>query len=212
MKRCLLLVFILAFLLSPALFAADEIENLVKGGDFEEDIDMSNWTAFSSGPATMSIVRDKKEAAVGEASVFVEVTGVDPAKTSNPQFRQLPYGTAMSVEKGKTYTLSMSLKAEEPRNIQMMIFREVPSYEVRITKTINVGTEWEEFWVTGAMPEDSLVAIRLLNAGSGKISYWVDNVRFYEGEYVPTFIEEEKAVMMTGDKLPATWAGIRSRY
>lgn len=212
MKRCFLLSFVFVFMLTSVLAVADddEIENLVKGGDFEDDADMTNWSAFSSGGATIVMERDNKEAAVGDVSVMLEVTGVDAASPWNPQFRQLPYGTAMTIEEGMTYTLSMFMKADKPRDIQMLIFREVPSYEVRFSKTVNLGTEWEEYWVTGTAPEDSQVAMKLLNAGAGKGFYWVDGIRFYEGEYVPTF-EEEKAVALSESKLSTTWGAIRSR-
>ncbi|MFC1715563.1 carbohydrate binding domain-containing protein [Candidatus Poribacteria bacterium] len=206
------MVVLVAWLLSSSLsFADEEIENLVKGGDFEEDIDMSHWAAFSSGAATITMEKDKKESAVGEASLFIDVTGIDPAKTWNPQFRQLPYGTAMSVEKGETYTLSMFLKAEEQRNIQLLVFQEVPSYVVRLTKTVTVGTEWEEYWVTSMIPESSLVAMKLLNAGAGKGRYWMDGVRFYEGEYVPTEIGGPQIAVDSRSKFTTTWGSIKAQ-
>jgi len=199
---------LMAWALSSSLFAADEeIVNLVIGGDFEEDIDMTHWTV--NGDAAIEM--DKKEAAVGDASLFFEINGIDPNKGWQPQFRQLPWAIAMAVEKGKTYTLSVFLKAESNREIQIIVFYDPGDVRV-ISENVLVGTEWEEYSFTSEWPETTLVGIRFLNAGAGKISYWVDCVRFYEGEYVPTEIEGEKAVVGSSDKLITAWGDIKAKY
>jgi len=201
------MVILMAWLLiSNLAFAADEIENLVIGGDFEEDIDMTHWTV--NGDATIEM--DKKEAAVGDASLFFEINGIDPDKAWQPQFRQVPYGTAMAVEKD-TYTLSVFLKAESNRDIQIVVWYD-PGDERVISEWVGIGTEWEEYSFTAEWPKATLAGIRFLNAGAGKISYWVDCVRFYEGEYVPTEIEDEKAVVDSSNSLITAWASIKAQY
>ena len=202
---------LMAWALISSLFAADdEIVNLVIGGDFEQDTDMSNWSLHAAGGAA-TMERDKKESAVGDVSLMYEVDKIDPAAVWNPQFRQAPYGTAMTVQKG-TYTLSVSLKAEVASGVLMMIFSEVPAYTIRFQKNVSIGTDWEEHWVTGTVPEDAQVAIRFTTF-SNECIYWFDNLRFYEGEYVPTELDDvERAVGTIRDKLSTIWGEVKVQY
>jgi hypothetical protein len=204
------MVILMAWALSSSLFAADEeIVNLVIGGDFEEDNDMNNWSLHAAGGAA-TMERDKKESAVGDVSLMYEVDKIDPAAVWNPQFRQSPYGTAMTAEKG-TYTLSVFLKAEVASSVLMMIFSEVPAYTIRFQKNLSIGTDWEEYWATGTVPEDAQVAIRFTTF-SNECIYWFDNLRFYEGEYVPTETEGEKSVVVSSDKVITAWGDIKAKY
>jgi len=202
---------LMAWALSSSLFAADEeIVNLVIGGDFEADTDMSNWSLHAAGGAA-TMERDKKESAVGNVSLMYEVDKIDPAAVWNPQFRQSPYGTAMTAKKG-TYTLSVFLKAEAASSVTMMIFSEVPAYTIRFQKNISIGTDWEEYWATGTVSEDAQVAIRFTTF-SNECIYWFDNLRFYEGEYVPTELDDvQKAVVTIRNKLSTTWGEVKVQY
>lgn len=202
------MVILMAWVLSCNLAIADEIENLVIGGDFEEDADLTHWTV--NGDATIEI--DDETAAVGDASLFFEINGLDPDKAWQPQFRQVPWATAMMVEKGKTYTFSVFLKAESNRDIQILVFYDPGDVRV-IDEWQPIGTEWEEYSFTAEWPESTLMGIRFVNAGAGKISYWVDGIRFYEGEYVPTELNgAQKAVVTPRSKLATTWGEVKARY
>ena len=211
------MVVIMAWVLSSSLaFADEEIENLVIGGDFEENADLTHWTLFLGGAAaTMEI--DKKEAAVGDASVFVDITGVDPAGPGEPQFRQAgAWGATIALESGVTYTASLFLKAEAERSIWMEVFSHTEGYVSRSSSVFRFGTEWEEYWDTFTMPNDASdlsVGIRWTNQGAGKISYWLDGIRFYEGEYVPTELDDvQKAVVTIRNKLSTTWGEVKAQY
>jgi len=69
--------------------AAAEIENLARGGDFEDgDIDKAKWNLNlgNAGVGTMSI--DKKQAAIGKMSLFISGIGFAAAESWKPQIDQ----------------------------------------------------------------------------------------------------------------------------
>ena len=205
------MVILMAWLLSSSLVVADEeIENLVIGGDFEEDADLTHWKV-AQGQAVVSIeIEDDEEAAVGDASLLFKIEKLDPDIGYNPILWQKP-DTPIMVKKGEIYTLSMFLKAEKERKVEIIVFYRKPP-EVRvIDERPLVGTEWNEYSFTFEMPETANAGVRFLNAGAGDISYWLDAVRFYAGEYVPTEIEGEKAVVASSNSLTTTWASIKAQ-
>ena len=201
------MVIIMACLLSSSLAVADEIENLAKGGDFENDGDIAQWS-FEDSAAIMTI--DKKEAAVGERSLFVEIDHVLPDMSWEPQVHQ----TGFTFEGGQTYTLSSWFKAEEQRQIRLCIGEAGDPWGTWLSKTVNVGTEWEEFWTTGVMPVEVPVG-RITparnNAGFSDVNYWMDDIKFYEGEYVATEIEVDKVAVFSRSTLATTWSKVKTQ-
>jgi len=183
---------------------AQEVENLAKGGDFEEADEMAQWNLNlgNAGVGTMEI--DKEEAAVGEASLFISGIGFDAAENWKPQIDQ---GNIDILEDG-VYTISAFLKAEEPRQVGMYAELQVDPWTKSPSGVANVVTEWKEFWATG-LPAAAAVGIGFSNSGS-KVNYWIDGVRFYPGEYVPTGGIQE--AVAPGNKLTTTWGRIRTVY
>lgn len=184
--------------------AAEEIENLARGGDFENDADLGQWSFWRDGGAATFTI-DEKNAAIGKASAFMDITKASPPEPWAPGLTQLPF----NIKKGKTYTFSAFLKAEKNRELVLEVrFHGNGQTPQFLNKRVTVGTEWEEQWGTFTAQESSSpVGILFVNTGS-KVSYWIDGVRFYEGEYVPTK-PGEKAVTSI-DKLAATWAIIKN--
>ena len=201
------MVIIMAWLISSSLAADDDIENMIRGGDFENDGDIAQWT-FEDSAASMTV--DRNEAAVGDRSLFVEINELLPDMSWEPQVHQ----TGHTFEGGQTYTLSAWYKAEEQRLLRMCIGQANDPWGTWLNKTFNVGTEWEEFWTTGAVPEDVEVG-RITparnEAGFTDINYWVDDVKFYEGEYVPTEVDGEKAAVSSRSTLATTWGDVKAR-
>jgi len=209
MKWMFLLIGIVVFLVclpnsNPAIAQDDEVENLARGGDFENVTDMSEWNLNlgNAGVGTMEI--DKHEAVVGEACLYVSGINFDAAENWKPQIDQ---GGFEILEDG-VYTISAFLKAEEPRQVGMYAELQVDPWTKSPSGTANVGTEWEEFWATG-LPAAASVGIGFSNRGS-KVNYWIDGVRFYPGEYVPTDIEGFQKAVTPGSKLTTTWGSIRT--
>ena len=76
-------------------------------------------------------------------------------------------------------------------------------------KNITIGPEWTEYWVTGSPAQDMAVQISVCDTGLIG-HYWLDNVKFYVGEYVPTDLDENQHGAALG-KLSTTWASIKTQ-
>jgi hypothetical protein len=199
------MVFLLVIGFSLAAVAA-EIENLARGGDFEEgDIDRAKWNLNlgNAGVGVMAI--DKKAAAIGNMSLFISGIGFDPAESWKPQIDQ----AGMQILAAGVYTLSAFIKAEKPRKVGMYVEIPVNPWTKVPDVVVNVTTEWAEYFATG-IPPGGTVTIGFKNEGE-KPSYWIDGVRFYAGKYVPTEIGGVVKSVTDHDKLTSTWANIKAR-
>jgi len=186
--------------------AAAEIENLARGGDFEDgDIDKAKWNLNlgNAGVGTMSI--DKKQAAIGKMSLFISGIGFAAAESWKPQIDQ---GNIDILEEG-VYTISAFLKAEAPRKVGMYVEIPVDPWTKVPDQVMNVTTEWVEYSATGVPPGGGVV-IGFKNEGE-KTSYWIDGVRFYAGKYVPTDVGGVKISVASENKLATTWANVKTR-
>ncbi len=185
----------------------DEIENLIRGGDFEgKDADKSLWTLQVEGQAACTLTIDKKEAADGKVSLFVDIASFDKAASWVPWVWQ-----TYTIEKGNTYTLSAFLKAEKERNVVLNVRDLVAPKQEHFEKTVLLGTEWQEYWATFTAPKDVEVKVGFRFGGSD-VNCWVDGIRFYEGEYVPTEIEGQKISVVSENALTTTWGQIKAQY
>jgi hypothetical protein len=207
-RRLLAGMFALMLCLSSLYLALadEEIENMARGGDFEEPTDREQWrlNLGNNGVGTMTV--DDKEAAIGKCSLFIDGISFAADESWKPQIDQ----TNVQVLEDGEYTLSAFLKAEEPRPVGMYSEIPVDPWTKIPNKVVNVGTEWEEYWATG-VPPAGIVTIGFKNEGS-KISYWIDGVRFYSGEYIPTEIEGQRIAVSPGSKVATTWSSIRAQY
>jgi len=50
-------------------------------------------------------------------------------------------------------------------------------------KVIAIGTEWKEQWGTFTALQDAEVKIQPARNTCSDINYWLDGIRFFEGEY-----------------------------
>jgi hypothetical protein len=205
--RCLLtsVVFLVVCTLSVGLAVDDEIEDLIRGGDFEEGFaDKDLWTLQIEGVAACILTIDKQESVSGKASLFVEVTSIDNAAPWVPWIWQTHI-----IEKGVTYTLSVFLKAEEERNVVLNVRDLNAPKQEHFEKTVLVGTEWQEYWATFTSPKD--VEAKVGVRGGPAINYWIDLIKFYEGEYVPTEIDGQRIAVSPRSRLATVWGALKAR-
>lgn len=182
-----------------------EIENMARGGDFENgDADKALWELQLEGLAFATLTIDKKEPAIGEACLFVEVMSIDNAADFVPWVWQ-----TQIVENGETYTLSLFLKAEEKRNIDLSIRDLNAPKQEHVIQTVLIGIDWAEYWTTFTAPKD--VEVKVGVRGGPDVSFWMDGVRFYVGEYEPTEFGGPKIAVAPMGKLAATWASIKTQ-
>ena len=207
--KCLLLLaatFVLAIGFGVAV-AAGEIENLARGGDFENPEDIAQWGLWKAAATQGNMKIDKKNAAIGEASLYVFDIILDPLDKWKPNIVQVDI---FILEKKKIHTYSAFLKAEKPRKLRMTFIDHINEpWPLGPDKIFEVGTEWQEYSVT-SVPVPLAGSLQISNAPDGsRVNYWIDGVRFYRGEFQPTI--PPKAVSAT-DKLTTTWGTIKAQY
>jgi hypothetical protein len=200
------LVFLTAYIFSSgSVLSDDEIVNLVPSGDFESEADKAEWRLnLADAQATMEL--DKKDAAIGESSLFIDGIVLDPARSWKPQIDD---GLIPITENG-VYTFSAFLKAEEQRDVGMYAEIPVDPWTKSPNKTVTVTTEWVEYWATDVPPGPES-RLGFANQGS-TVSYWIDGIRFYPGEYVPTEIDDgPKIAVKPAGKLATAWGELKQR-
>jgi hypothetical protein len=199
------IIILISGLMGLSMAYGAEIKDMAKGGDFENgDVDKGFWTLQIEGQAAATITIDKKESVIGKASLFVEVLKIDNAATWVPWVWQ-----TQNVENGKTYTLSLFLKAKEKRSIDLSI-RDLNAPKVEhVIQTVSIDTEWAEYSSTFTAPKD--VELKVGVRGGPAISFWIDSVKFYEGKYVPTQVGSPKIAVAPMSKLATTWASIKAQ-
>ena len=199
------LVFLIACILnSGPVLSDDEIVNLVPSGDFESEADKAEWRLnLADAQATME--RDNKDAAIGKSSLFIDNIVLDPARSWKPQIDN----GLTPITEGGVYTFSAFLKAEEPRNVGMYAEIPVDPWTKSPNEVAAVGTEWKEYWATGVPPGPES-RLGFSNQGS-EVSYWIDGIRFYPGEYVPTEIGGIIIAVKPAGKLASAWGELKQR-
>ena len=187
--------------------SAQEIENLARGGDFETPDDMAQWGLWKAAATQGNMKIDKKNAAIGVASLYVFDIVLDPADKWKPNIVQVD---VFILEKQKLHTFSAFLKAENARKLRMTFIDHINEpWPMGPDKIFDVGTEWKEYWVT-SVPVALAGSLQITNAPDGsRVNYWIDGVRFYSGEFQPTI--PPRAVSIT-DKLTTMWGTIKTRY
>lgn len=204
--RLTLALFLLAFSIVIGINAqAGEVKNLIRNGDFEEGT--IEWELRTSEGAVARMQEAKGEGIKGISCVFIDIDAV-PGKT---YWHLALYQEGHQLEKNKTYTFSFWAKAEETRPAVCYLEQTVDPFDEYGRKVIEINEEWQEYWTTfiASLSEGVWPRIAL---GESNVSVWVDNVRFYEGEYV----EEEglgtQKAVDPGGRFLISWAKIKKLY
>ena len=187
---------------------ADEVENLLINGDFEAGT--AEWSLELRQGALAEMTVDKNESIKGEQSLFIDIdklAGVDYCI----MLRQL-----YSIQKaGGDYTFCVWAKCEEKavRTIIQVVQEAGDPWTSYSRQSSDINDEWKEYWMTFTAPVDTLVRIDV-HLGTNVEDLWLDNIRFYEGEYVEE--EEEgggigQAVLLSASNLLTTWARIKAQ-
>ena len=204
MSKLAISVLMLVMILSlSVVFAEEEIENLARNGDFENDL--AEWILrqnIRGSVASMEI--DKKDAIEGRKAVHIEIDVASDFHTVRIEQE------GHQIEGNQEYTFSVWLKAEEERPGRLVIWGAEPQFQ--LDEEIAIGTEWAEYHGFFDATIDGVVSISV-RVGDSDVDVWVDNVKFYEGEYIPTEIDEElRAVRPGNDKLSTNWGAIKTQY
>jgi len=183
----------------------DELEN----GTFESGVP-TPWSLYGAG--SMEVVTQLKGAFFpdkpieGKYALHVTVTEAG----ANFWDTGLQHGGHV-FEAGKVYTLAAFLKSKEgPLDINFKPELSVDPWTGYGAKQFTMTDEWEEYYVTTPpMPGKVDPASLTFHIGFTKGEFWIDGVRFYEGEYEEPDFSESRAVKPQG-KLSATWGSIKA--
>jgi hypothetical protein len=170
---------------------AQQVTNLVasRNPGFESGA-LSPWNLNAGGVATATVVKDCVGAAVPEGPIegnyclYVKLSG-----PSSPNWWNAAFDLAgPTFEKGKKYTLSLWIKSKS--GTARINFK--PEHgadpwtgygETQITAT----EKWAEYHVTTPVFADNVTPASLtFHIGFAAQEFWVDDCKFYEGDYVPT--------------------------
>lgn len=186
----------------------DEVENILANGGFEDGI-ANPWTTY--GTATTEVVEELDKAAVPEDPIEGDFCLHVTVAEKGANFWDSGLQHAGHVfEKGKKYTLSVFLKCSED-TLQINFKPELgedpwPGYGER---SFTMTEEWQEFSTTTPVFAEKVVPATItFHIAYTPGDFWVDGVRFYEGDYVAPDFVEPKAVQPQG-KLAAVWGGVK---
>lgn len=210
-KFGLILSFIVFFaLIGGGYVRAAEVENLLLNGGFEDGV-ITPWTTY--GNVTQEVINDLKKANVpedpieGDFCLHITVN----AKGANFWDSGLQHA-GHTFEKGKKYTLSAFLKCKE-KTLQINFKPELgqdpwPGYGA---KAFTMTESWAEYSTTTPIFADNVnPATITFHIAYDVNEFWVDGVRFYEGDYVaPGFGGKPKAVD-SKDKITGTWGKLKA--
>jgi hypothetical protein len=186
-------------------------ENQIINGDFENPLDPEKgqrWE-FCCNLAQGKMDIDKKEFVKGKQSMLVTVNAIG-AVAWEPHVKII----GLKVEKGKKYTYSAFMKAEKQRSIVIDTRRAAAEIFFGNSGVIQISTEWKEYslTVTATDTNDGDVMV-LTQLGVNRANTWIDNARFYEGEYIPdpNLNVVPKAISPLS-KVALTWASIKKTW
>ncbi|MGB2864569.1 MAG: carbohydrate binding domain-containing protein, partial [Sedimentisphaerales bacterium] len=155
--------------------------NLMTNGGFEDGVP-DPWTMYDNtgGGATMEVVGD--DAVEGSSSLHIVVP------TAGANFWDVGLSQAGFVfEAGKNYTLSAFLKCTEGTlDVNFKPERGADPWEGYGDQVITITDQWVEYSVTTpVISADVDPATITFHIGFAAAELWLDNVRFYEGDYTP---------------------------
>ena len=179
-------------------------ENILKNGDF--DLNLEGWHHWTHADAAALFQPEGKKAepVVGKKVAYVKISKAGGALW-HIQLYQQPF----TLEKGTTYTYSLSAKSEKPRNVTIRILHQGAPWNEYARKSIGLTQEWKEFFITFKMPADDVNSRAGIIMGGQKVDVWLDHIRLYEGEFISDIEGAEPQAVDPLNKLTTTWAALK---
>jgi len=164
--------------------------NFLVNGGFE-DGDRRPWETL--GQMDLEVVTELHGATVPEKPVegqYCLYADVAHAAAYFYSAAICPVGAVF--EAGKKYTISAFLKARKGKlDVCLKPERNTPPWPEFGQKTITITDTWAEYYVTTPVfAEDVVPAHFAFLVGTAQGGLWIDDVRFYEGDYVPMVTEK----------------------
>ena len=168
---------------------AQQIQNQITNGNFETGA-VAPWTTF--GTVSMEVVTTCAGATVPEGPVegryCLHVT-VPAAGANYWDIGLSPRG--MVFQKGKKYTLSAFLKCKKG-TLQLDFKPQIGGdpWTGYGQKTVTMTDKWAEYTTTTPVFAADVTPPNIaFHTGFAAAEFWVDDVKWYEGDYVPTVVK-----------------------
>ncbi len=213
------MVVLVAGLLSSNMAIAEEIENLMDNGGFENGAhapwQIGGGIRDGGGVgATLEIVDKLKGAEVDEDAIegkLCLLVGVEDGASSAGDVQFMTANHPSTYEKDEIYTFSAFIKSDDDMRFHLTIsggsedgFQ--PSYK---SETFTTTNEWTEYHLTtDPMPIKPQATRAKFFVGYGPGDFWIDDIKVYIGEYVPAETGGRIAVD-PGKGLTTTWGSIK---
>ncbi|MDT8301806.1 MAG: carbohydrate binding domain-containing protein [Sedimentisphaerales bacterium] len=204
--------FLIGFIISGQSHAQDEVENLLINGNFEGGVS-DPWGTY--GGATVEVVDKLDGAVVDEDPIEGNYCLHIVVPTAAANFWETGFNQGGLVfEAGKIYTLSVFLKSKEGTlDINFKPELAQDPWTAPAEQSFTMTEEWAEYTLTtGEISEDITPAEIVLHIGYAPGDFWIDNIRWYEGEYVAPSLGDKSfassPVPEDGSLHPDTWANL----
>jgi hypothetical protein len=176
---------------------AQQITNLIPNGGFETGA-LAPWGSYGA-LATFTVVKDCVGADVPEGpiegsyclNVKVSGPGVNPWDAAVQPAIATPPGPVF--QKGKKYTLSLFLKSKKG-TAQLFLAPELNQdpWTGYGTMSVTMTDKWVEYHTTTpVIPADVNPAHLTIHVVYGAQEFWIDDAKWYEGDYVPTQVKNK---------------------
>jgi len=204
-------VLFIGFIVCSTSHAQDENGNYFPNGGFEDGV-LGPWYVY--GGATAEVVDELVGAAVAEDPVEGDLCLHVKVPAPNVNWWEVglvPSGAVF--EQGKKYTVSAFLKCKEG-TFQVDFKPQIAAdpWTGYGQETFTITEEWAEYSVTTPVfTEDVAPANVTFHIGFAAGEFWIDGVRFYEGDYIPPIFKSfkaEKPSPANGATHLDTWASL----
>ncbi|MBN1805462.1 MAG: carbohydrate binding domain-containing protein [Sedimentisphaerales bacterium] len=196
--------------LSPS--RGQDVENLLVNGGFENG-EVTPWGTY--GSVSVEVVDKLEDAAVAEGPIEGNycLHVVVPQAAAN--FWETGFNQGgLTFEAGKMYTLSVFLKCKEGTlDINFKPELAQDPWTTPTEQSFTMTEEWAEYnLTTPEIAEDITPAEIVLHIGYAAGEFWIDNIRWYEGEYVRPTLQDKALASLPepedGAMHPDTWVSL----
>ncbi len=190
-----------AFGLAVTVGVAQE-ENLVTNPDFENGV-LDPWRSY--GPITVELA-DKADAHTGTEAMKITV----PGPGANFWDSGVQFDDNIFFPKNTDYTWAMFFKSDPPVSVNIKPELGVDPWNAFGETQVQVTEEYQEFWTEWNVGGSDIVPASLtLHVQFDAATIWMDDVRWYEGDYEPFEGGAPQAVDPVG-KATTTWGRLKS--
>lgn len=197
-------------------------DDLLIGGDFEDVAIAGNAMTDGDGRDAWSLEDGKCCDRGGDYSWELDDEEFHSGEQSVKVIGNIATGTAWhakvrhegaSMRGGEFHTVAFWAKAEEARVVELSVQMQQDPWDFLQGGDYNLTEEWSEFTTTfvAAVDVDKTMWVGLAIAGSD-VDFWIDDIRFWEGELDDEIRAEPRPRSVSPDGLLTTaWASVRAR-